>query len=330
MSEKTEAPSTQESSTPEIKRPGEILRLAREARGWTQEEVCQKLNLLPSYVPALENHEFDVLPGKTFVRGYLRTYARLLDVSSDEVMKAYYHYFAEQDAEPQHSPLQSIKPEREESTWAPKIMTLLVVVVVVGLAVFWWQSRNPSEVVAMLNDNNAPIAVDTLDGRTILEPVTSPPVTSGPDMTQNPSQPANPSVTEETTSATDTAEAGTTVETQATTEEAPAAPDVEETATTEAPPVSEDTQGPAAAANAENKLVLVFKERCWLQIKDADNKTLLSGIRQQGDEITLEGRAPFNLNIGNGGGVRVYYQGEEISVAEHVRANGTARFNVGA
>ncbi|SEI57523.1 cytoskeleton protein RodZ [Allopseudospirillum japonicum] len=328
MSEKTEAPSTQESSTPEIKRPGEILRAAREARGWTQEEVCQKLNLLPSYVPALENHEFDILPGKTFVRGYLRTYARLLDIGPDEIMTAYYHYFAEQDAEPQHSPLQSIKPEREESTWAPKIMTLLVVVVVVGLAVFWWQSRNPSEVVAMLNDNNAPIAVDTLDGRTILEPVTSPQATPNPEIAQDP---ANPSVTEEEATAdAEATEVSTTQEAQATTEETPATPETEETATDQASAAPENTQGPAAAANAQNKLVLVFKERCWLQIKDADNKTLLSGIRQQGEEVTLEGRAPFNLNIGNGGGVRVYYQGEEISVAEHVRANGTARFNVGA
>ena len=59
------------------------LRAAREAAGLSLDEVAQQLKLAPRQVRALEEDDFGVLPGRTFVRGFVRNYARLLNLDAD-------------------------------------------------------------------------------------------------------------------------------------------------------------------------------------------------------------------------------------------------------
>ena len=62
---------------------GAELRAAREAAGLTIDAVAQQLKLAPRQVQALEDDDFAQLPGRTFVRGFLRNYARLLHLDAD-------------------------------------------------------------------------------------------------------------------------------------------------------------------------------------------------------------------------------------------------------
>lgn len=69
--------------------PGAALREARESAGLTIEQVADKLHLLQSVVSSLENDCYDRIRGETFVRGYLRNYARLLGIDDDEIVGRY-------------------------------------------------------------------------------------------------------------------------------------------------------------------------------------------------------------------------------------------------
>ena len=60
---------------------GALLRDAREAAGLSIDAVAQQLKLAPRQVQALEDDDFAQLPGRTFVRGFMRNYARLAAVS---------------------------------------------------------------------------------------------------------------------------------------------------------------------------------------------------------------------------------------------------------
>ena len=66
--------------------PGAMLRTARESAGMSVEQVADKLHLLQSVVNSLEKDCYDRIRGETFVRGYLRNYARLLGIDADEVL----------------------------------------------------------------------------------------------------------------------------------------------------------------------------------------------------------------------------------------------------
>ena len=69
--------------------PGVILRRARETQRLSLEEVAERLNLLPGKVKALEADDYSALPGATFVKGYIRSYARLLNIPSEELVQSY-------------------------------------------------------------------------------------------------------------------------------------------------------------------------------------------------------------------------------------------------
>ena len=62
---------------------GQELALAREAKGMSQEQIADILNLTLANVIAIENDDYESLPGWTYVSGYLRAYARLLGLDSD-------------------------------------------------------------------------------------------------------------------------------------------------------------------------------------------------------------------------------------------------------
>lgn len=68
---------------------GRLLREGRESRGLSVEQVAFDMRLTPERVRALEEEDFTVLPEPTYVCGYVRNYARYLNLSSDEIIACY-------------------------------------------------------------------------------------------------------------------------------------------------------------------------------------------------------------------------------------------------
>ena len=66
--------------------PGARLKAAREAAGLSLDQVAQQLKLAPRQVKALEDEDFARLPGRTFARGFVRNYARLLNLDGDDLL----------------------------------------------------------------------------------------------------------------------------------------------------------------------------------------------------------------------------------------------------
>jgi cytoskeleton protein RodZ len=65
---------------------GARLRAAREAAGLSLDQVAQQLKLAPRQVKALEDESFGELPGRTFSRGFVRNYARLLHLDAQDLL----------------------------------------------------------------------------------------------------------------------------------------------------------------------------------------------------------------------------------------------------
>ena len=74
-----------ESAPGRIRLPGQQLREAREAQGLSQAEMSARLHLSVSYIRALEADDYSRLPQAAFVRGYIRNYARLVNLPGDEL-----------------------------------------------------------------------------------------------------------------------------------------------------------------------------------------------------------------------------------------------------
>ena len=75
--------------------PGEILRKKREEVGISIDEVSEKLNLQPNLIESLENNNYEIFNVETYLKGYLRAYAKFIGVDGDKVISLYNQQYAE-------------------------------------------------------------------------------------------------------------------------------------------------------------------------------------------------------------------------------------------
>jgi cytoskeletal protein RodZ len=68
---------------------GAYLREARETLGIDLREAAQRTRIAFNYLKAIEEEDFNKLPGEVFVKGFLKNYARFLGLSEDDVMRRY-------------------------------------------------------------------------------------------------------------------------------------------------------------------------------------------------------------------------------------------------
>jgi cytoskeleton protein RodZ len=121
--------------------PGRRLREARETAGLSREEVSTRLRLRLELIRALEEDDYAHLPPTAFVIGYLRSYARLLDLSADELLA-----MLDRRGEAPVLVSQVMPPhQRHSGDWPVKLATWLIVLLLTALLVAWWFARQPLE-----------------------------------------------------------------------------------------------------------------------------------------------------------------------------------------
>ena len=89
---------------------GEKLKAARENMGLSLREVEEATKIRKKYLQALENEEFDVIPGKTYAKGFLKIYAKFLNLDHEEILEEFENIFtppAEENENDISQPLQA-------------------------------------------------------------------------------------------------------------------------------------------------------------------------------------------------------------------------------
>ncbi|MAX55589.1 MAG: XRE family transcriptional regulator [Alcanivoracaceae bacterium] len=264
--------------------PGERCRKAREAMGWTPAEAAKRMHLSQTYLLALEADDYERLPEATFVKGYLKNYARLLGLPADEVANTF-QQMVNEDAfnKPLELPSMPLKRGLLSRPWVWIVLVLLVVVI--GLLA-WPEGREDAAVVeestqqeplaSQASDDEAAELTDSVDDR------------SGAEADQ-----VFPEGSEEMLPVDEPVE--------------PAQPEPEAEVGTVAPSMLAD--------NGLDRLILAFSANCWVQITDASGRTLRQGEQQAGASLQLDGQAPFNVTLGNAGAVSdIHLNGEAVTL----------------
>lgn len=292
--------------------PGQLLRNAREQLGWTREQVASRIHLRLTLIAAIESDTYDKHTSHTFIRGYLRTYAKLVGIPEETILAAYDKLGL---TPPDNIDMQSFsrRSRQQANDSRLKVVTWLVILVLIALSVAWWwqstarrsagdEALAATEMGATSNTPSAtvPPAVDVAD------PVVAPATSAAAATSADPVASAAATTLPVDASS---AMATTAVATSAATATQPAA----DTAASEPAKVPQ--------------LKMSFTADCWLDVKDAKGKTLFSGLKKANDELVLEGPEPLKFIIGAPMAVNIEYQGKSIDMSRYNNGR-TARLSL--
>ncbi|KXF79774.1 cytoskeleton protein RodZ [Enterovibrio coralii] len=284
----------------ETSHPGIVLKQAREKMGLSEQDVADRLRLRVSVIQDLEENCCDGQQIATFTRGYIRSYAKLVGIDADALLGG---FKASPEVEESAQKMQSFsgKTSREKHDSRVMGLTWIILAVVVSITTFWWWQNQENEDLLTLPDSSNLLVTEAAEAEpanTVVETeVIEPQVT-----------PVEPEV-EPTT---ETVQIATT------------APDItpepEPEVVVAEVPVPEDVvvEGPAAPVEApadSPALVLTFDGDCWVDVRDASGKRLLTGIKSAGQSVELTGEAPFKLVLGAPSAVELVYNGEKVDLS---------------
>lgn len=97
-----------------MKKTGEILREAREAKGLSLNEASLTLKIASKVLKAIEEGDEKNLPAKTFLRGFVKSYASYLQLDSEKVLNSFYEEYGTTKPQPYIRP--ASEPLKETST----------------------------------------------------------------------------------------------------------------------------------------------------------------------------------------------------------------------
>lgn len=286
--------------------PGQLLRNAREQLGWTREQVASRIHLRLTLIAAIEADTYDKHTSHTFIRGYLRAYAKLVGIPEETILAAYEKLGL---TPPDNIDMQSFsrRSRQQANDSRLKVVTWLVILVLIGLSVaWWWQSTArrsagddalaATEMSATVNTPEANVAPAVEVAEPVLpvasDAVSTQVVVSGATATL-------PVVATDASAAVPTDVSGAVSTAESTTTELAKAP----------------------------QLKMSFTADCWLDVKDANGKTLFSGLKKANDELVLEGPEPLRFIIGAPMAVNLEYQGKSFDMSRYNNGR-TARFSL--
>lgn len=276
------APATEQAS------PGRALAAARAELKLSVADVSHQIKYSVRQIEAIEADDYVKLPGTTFVRGMIRSYAKLVQINPEPLL-------ADLGRRDIPAPVSvdlrtdGQEPFVEGGAKSNRVYVLLSIAILLVVAVVvyqWW--RNPldtGEVVTILprtgqSDAAAPAPAAVLAPAPA--PAAAPPA---PDA-------------------------------------APAPASASQTRAVEQPATAAPAAGPAKSSDSRLKRIeLEFDQLSWVEIKQKDGKILLSQLNPGGSRRVIEGAPPFEVVIGNAAHVRMKYNDAALDLRPYFKVD---------
>lgn len=292
---------------------GNQLRSARLAKGMSVEEVSRQLRLSAQQIDAIEQDAYEKLPGRTFLRGFVRNYANLLQLDPAALLITLpesAHPVSAPENKPLHAKQISFSSERKK----PRSYSLPVVVIITILMVSAYFILGKQNLQRNQNEESATSQQPEKSATGNMTKELQLPV----PLPASAKAPAEPISEQQSTSAkTDSASVEIPLNLKpalATAESKPAIPASEAT-----PPLDDPTIG---------HLQFKFSTDSWIRVVDGAGVNLVEQIKKAGSEHAVSGKKPFAIILGNAAGVNLTYNDKEIDVSSYKNQGGTARFTL--
>ena len=304
---------------------GNVLKAAREAQGLSIHEVCSQLRLGLKQIQAIEQDDFDKLPQPSIVRGFIRNYARLLNIDVNPILEAY------QRIVPNKAPLPlSVRSNASRSVIdqpAPgfrpqRLLTFLIFLVLAGIAAYFYINHIKPQA---LKDAALALDVDEI-AETTGQEIPIPVPEAAPAPTDIAPAPAAQNVDASPAAVDNLAAAPATTGNDASANAATAFPANNAVTnntivSTPTPATTQAAEGTTLQASEPQKASLVFKvnEDSWVRIEDLQGKKVFSEVMPAGSERQVTTEKPVNITVGHASGTQLTIDNQPYDLTQATR-----------
>lgn len=262
---------------------GQVLKTAREAQQLDVDDVCSYLRLSRRQVIALENNDFSVLPEATITRGFIRNYARMLDIDAEPLLEAYRSFAA--STQPRPISIQSeniLMPGNDKRSWMMYVVaSVLIVLLVVAWVIYvdYMPKKPTAELAVPIVSEQAVAGQQAYAAEGVAM------------VSQAENQPATEIAVAENT-----------------TPEAVGAPSTTLASAVDSP-----------ATDALATIQIRASDRSWVSITDAKNMNILDKIMVAGVDETVKGEPPLQVVIGNAPNTTLIFNNQPVDLTPVTR-----------
>ncbi|XOZ34349.1 RodZ domain-containing protein [Halomonadaceae bacterium KBTZ08] len=297
---------------------GEQLRAARERHGMERQDVADQLHLRPSIIQAIEESDYEDMPVDLFLKGYVRSYARLTDQDGDDLvarLDSELEPYRQREEHKELSPTEIIHQRKVRRRRIGVALITTIMVLVLGWLVYQygpWVFDSAGDVVDTTSEagetSTATESSDELGAESTSEPDTASAEQAGTDGV----------------AADQEATAGTATEAQP----GLSGPiETVDTPATEAGVTESRSDTTPAPNNGEASLLITFDGACWVEVVDGNGERVVVTLAQKGDRVDYEGPEPFEVLLGNVDAVAgVRFRGDPVDLDQYPVSGGRTQF----
>ncbi|MFD1450455.1 MULTISPECIES: helix-turn-helix domain-containing protein [Oceanobacillus] len=279
---------------------GEKLKEARLAKDISLDSLQEKTKIQKRYLVAIEEGNFNILPGKFYTRAFIKEYASAVGINPDELMTDHKEELppTEEEENVQYSRIQRTRKESKSdkesrsSSIIPTVTVILLIIAIIAVAIFFLRQSSSSNEGEPVEDNNT-------DSSTII--TDSDDSGNGNDAAADDSEENND-------------DEGNEDEEQETEENEEVSVEVVEEGTGSSP------TSVLEISNVSDEAVLTLESadadlNSWLDVTGGDDESLFSGnfdAEASPLEIDISDEDSVLLNIGNSSAVTISVDGTDI------------------
>lgn len=296
---------------------GTRLRIARESKNITIDEVAAQLRLTIENVAYLETDQWDKLHGRSYASGYFSNYVNFLGLPHDEMLALFnLEYNSAYVA-------LAVFNNHTNNKGFPIVKILLLIIIGVSswfIYQYWLQTETLSTENSSMTEQSYLSNVDDVFSGSIAGAL--PEIESESERYSFEEEMLDNRIIEEMTEENvllpaETIESQSTLATKQPPEDEVIVESSEQF-------INDETE---EIASASSVFVMRFTEDCWVEVSDSDNNKILNEIVPAGETIEVNGKWPLQIVLGNATAVTATYDNDTFDISEHINGN-VARFSV--
>ncbi len=288
--------------------PGKLLVWGRERAGLTQEQIAKELYMTLTKVRALELDDYRHMGADTFTRGYLRSYANLVKLDVVQVLAAYDRHAQKYGLNEQ------VLPKKQDSSAKP--LWQFVVLIVIALLVLWlisvWFFDNRKEPEYDLPVAIVPVADVFSSSSTAVSSMAAESSVATSFSSANMAQALPPVIDMVSLSRSSSSSFIGLTETSSIASMRSGSIEVVS---------SSSSLAGSSRVGVLDEIVFTFSEECWLEVSDSSGDVLVADLQSAGSHLVLQGRAPFDVKLGNAPATQIELNNERITLVPAIGTN---------